>query len=111
GLGLVDNAARMGTYLLAQLRDRLSDHPNVVEIRGEGLMAAVEFGAHKAPLELFDPSRKVGYALAAAVAQRNVITRAMPEGDILGLAPPLCITEGEIDLLVDAISAAVAEVF
>jgi len=110
-LGLVDNAARMGTYLLEQLRERLGDHPNVVEIRGEGLMAAIEFGARDSPVELFDPNRKIGYAVAAAVAQRDVIARAMPEGDILGLAPPLCITKDEIDLLVDAISGAVAEVF
>jgi L-2,4-diaminobutyrate transaminase len=110
-LGLVENAARSGAYLLSRLRESLGDHPNVVDIRGEGLMVAVEFGDSKSPLVLFDANRKVGYALAAAVAKRNVIVRAMPEGDILGLAPPLCISTDEIDHVVGAIVEAVDEVF
>jgi len=110
-LGLVENAGKSGAYLLARLREMLNDHPNVVDIRGEGLMVALEFGESKAPLTFFDPDKKVGYALAAAVASRNVIARAMPQGDILGLAPPLCITSDEIDIVVDAIVAAVNDVF
>jgi len=109
-LGLVENAAKSGAYLLARLREALGDHPNVVDIRGEGLMVALEFGAEKSPLAFFDAERKIGYALAAAVARRNVIVRAMPEGDILGLAPPLCITSDEVDTVVTAISEAVSEV-
>ncbi len=110
-LGLVENAAKTGAYLLERLHERLADHPNVVEIRGQGLMAAVEFGKSKTPLRFFDAADKTGYALAAAVARQNVIVRAMPEGDILGLAPPLCITPDEIDLVVDAIANAVDAVF
>lgn len=110
-LGLVDNAGKTGKYLLSSLKDRLGDHPNVVDIRGQGLMVAVEFGESKSPLTLFDPEKKTGYALAAAVAARGVIARAMPQGDILGLAPPLCITEQEVDQVVDAIAGAVDEVF
>jgi len=109
-LGLVENAAKSGAYLLARLRETLGDHPNVVDIRGAGLMVAVEFGAAKSPLAFFDADRKIGYALAAAVAGRNVIVRAMPEGDILGLAPPLCITRDEVDTVVTAITEAVSEV-
>jgi len=110
-LALIENAAKTGKYLLESLRERLGGHPNVVEIRGEGLMAAVEFGESASPLKLFDPARKIGYALAAAVASRNVIVRAMPEGDILGLAPPLCITQSEVDLVVDALAGAIEETF
>ncbi len=110
-LGLVENASKTGTYLLNSLRERLANHPNVVDIRGEGLMVALEFGQAKSPLKLFDPAHKVGYALAAAVGARKVIVRAMPEGDILGLAPPLCISAQEVDLVVDAIADAVNEVF
>ena len=40
---LVAEAARKGAYLLDALRARLGDHPHVGEIRGKGLMCAVEF--------------------------------------------------------------------
>ena len=42
-LGLVANAGETGAYLLAALRDALADHPHVGDIRGEGMLAAVEF--------------------------------------------------------------------
>jgi len=109
-LGLVENAATTGAYLGQQLRAALGDHPNVVEVRGEGMLAAVEFGESRDPLAFFDPDRKVGYALAAAVAKRGVIVRAMPQGDILGLAPPLSITKEEVDQVVGAVAEAVQEV-
>ena len=58
----------------------------------------------------FDPTRKVGPAVVAAMLKRGVIARAMPEGDILGFAPPLCLSEDEAALIVEATVEAVAEV-
>ncbi len=46
--GMVDNAARVGAYLLRQLRERIGDHPYVGDLRGEGLVIAVEFSADRA---------------------------------------------------------------
>ncbi|TIY03592.1 MAG: aspartate aminotransferase family protein, partial [Mesorhizobium sp.] len=40
----------------------------------------------------FDASQKIGPQVATALAANGVIGRAMPQGDILGLAPPLCLT-------------------
>ena len=40
----------------------------------------------------FDPARKIGPRSSAALLERGVIGRAMPQGDILGFAPPLCLT-------------------
>ena len=42
--------------------------------------------------------------------KRGVIARAMPEGDIIGFAPPLCITPAEVDIVATALRAAVHEV-
>lgn len=109
-LGLVENAGSAGAYLCAALRDALADHPHVAEVRGEGLMAAVEFAESTDPLTFFDPARKIGPAISAAMASDNVIARAMPQGDIIGFAPPLCITKGEIDHVVDVTRRAVASV-
>lgn len=110
-LGLVENAGSMGAYLNAQLAATFADHPHVGDVRGEGMIAAVEFVEDKDAHRFFDPARKIGPAIAGALAKRGVIARAMPQGDILGFAPPLCITRDEIDTVVAAMSEAVDEVF
>ena len=109
-MGLVENAGMTGAYLLEQLTAAFADHPNVAQVRGEGLMCAVEFADTTSPLGFFDPGKKVGYAISAAMAARDVIARAMPQGDIIGFAPPLCITPAEVDAVVDVAKAAVKEV-
>jgi L-2,4-diaminobutyrate transaminase len=91
-MNLVVNARETGAYLIAALKDAVGDNPMVGEVRGEGLLAAVEFVADRDSRTFFDPARKIGPAVAAATLERGVIARAMPQGDILGLAPPLCLT-------------------
>ncbi len=109
-MGLVENAGKTGAYLLEKLTNAFADHPHVAQVRGEGLMCAVEFASGKSPLSFFDPSRKIGPAISAAMAKRDVIARAMPQGDIIGFAPPLCITTAEVDMVVSAAKEAVTEV-
>ena len=109
-MGLVANSGTAGAYLLSALREAFDGHPHVAEVRGEGLLCAVEFAESVSPLRFHDPARKIGPAIAAAMGRRDVIARAMPQGDIIGFAPPLCITEAEIDLVVDAATEAVTEV-
>jgi len=110
-LGLVENAGRVGAYLKDALRTALGDHPRVGDIRGEGLLIAVEFVEDRDERRFFDPSAKIGATLAAALLKEGVIARAMPEGDILGFAPPLCLTEVEADRIVEATAQAVKTVF
>jgi len=108
-LGLVENAGKVGAYLNKAMAEALSDHPHVGDVRGEGLMCAVEFVEDKADRVFYDPAKKVGPTLAGAAMERGLITRAMPQGDILGFAPPLCLTEAEADVIVartvDAVKA------
>jgi len=109
-LGLVANAAEVGGYFRAALRDRLGAHPHVLDVRGEGMLAAVELGADRDGRVFFDPAQKTGAQVVAAMMARGVIARAMPQGDILGFAPPLCLTRDEADRVVDATANAIAEV-
>ena len=109
-LDLVANARTIGAYLKQGLTDSLSRHPHVGEIRGEGLMAAVEFQRDPEKGLFFDVSEKVGPRVTAALAARDVIGRAMPQGDILGFAPPLCLTSAEADTIIAATKDAVKEV-
>ena len=106
-LGLVENARAVGAFLRAELSEALADHANVGEVRGEGLLVAIEFVADKASRVFFEPDRKVGAKVAAAMLEEGVIGRAMPQGDILGLAPPLCLTEAEARVIVAATQRAV----
>ncbi|WP_425073250.1 aspartate aminotransferase family protein [Sagittula sp. S175] len=108
-LGLVQNASDVGAHLRAAMRDALADHPNVGEIRGEGMLAAIEFVADRDSRTFFDPSQKVGYSLAAALLAKGVIARAMPQGDILGFAPPLCLTKVEAEEIASKTAQAVRE--
>ena len=110
-LGLVGNAAKTGAYFKKAMRDAIGDHANVGDIRGEGLLCAVEFVADKQSRTYLDPASKTGPQLAAALLKQGVIARAMPQGDIIGFAPPLILTEKEADIIVDAAVKAVSEVF
>ncbi|MEQ8665236.1 MAG: aspartate aminotransferase family protein [Rhodospirillales bacterium] len=109
-LGLVANATATGAHFKQALNDALGDHPNVGEIRGEGLLIAVELVEDRDSRTFYDPSLGVGAKIAAALVRRGVIARAMPQGDILGFAPPLCITPAETDIIVGAMTEAVDEV-
>jgi len=109
-LNLVANAGEVGGYLVAGMTDALGAHPNVGEVRGEGMLCAVEFVEERDSRRFFDPGRKIGAAVAAALGRRGVIGRAMPQGDILGFAPPLCLTREEADTVIGATREAVGEV-
>jgi hypothetical protein len=58
---------------------------------------AIEFVEDRSTRTFFDPARKIGPTLAGELLKHGVISRAMPQGDILGFAPPLCINQAEID--------------
>lgn len=110
-LGLVANARETGAYLNARMAEAMAGLPHVAEVRGEGMLCAVEFAEDPARRAFFDPARKVGAALAANLVAEGVIGRAMPNADTLGFAPPLCLTPAEADLIVDATRRAVLRTF
>ncbi|MCK1668867.1 MULTISPECIES: aspartate aminotransferase family protein [unclassified Bradyrhizobium] len=110
-MDLITNARDIGAYLQSALTEALGDHGNVGEVRGDGLMAAVEFVEDRDNRILFDTSKKVGEQVAAALLERGVIGRALPQGDILGFAPPLCLTKHEADIIVESTVDAVNAVF
>ena len=109
-LGLTENAGHVGAYLTDRMQAALADHPHVGDVRGDGMLCAVEFVADKDARVFYDPADKVGPRVAAALLEHGVIGRAMPQGDILGFAPPLCLTKGEADEIVDKTTRAVTSV-
>lgn len=109
-LGLVQNAGETGGYLNAQMQAALGNHPHVGEIRGEGMLCAVELVRDRDRRGFYDASEGIGGRVVAAMLKRGVIARAMPQGDIIGLAPPLCLTRAEADTITAAAAEAVTEV-
>jgi L-2,4-diaminobutyrate transaminase len=107
---LTENAASVGAYFLDCLRNAFSGRPYVAEVRGVGLLAAIEFAQDPAAKQRFDADRRVGQQLAAACIEEGVIARALPHGDILGFAPPLVITRADIDDIVKRVARAVERV-
>lgn len=106
-LGLVANAGSVGGYLNAAMKDALGDHPHVGDVRGEGLLCAVELVEEKATRKALDPTRKVTASIVSAMVEQGVIARVMPQGEIIGFAPPFCLSQGEADKIVDATTQAI----
>ena len=110
-MDLARNASETGAYFRAELAKAVGGHKHVGEVRGDGMLAAVEFVKDRDDHVLFDPALKVGPQIATALAANGVIGRAMPQGDILGFAPPLCLTREEADTIVARTADAVNSVF
>ena len=104
GEKLPERAAVVGKRLLDGLNG-LADHPNVGEVRGLGMIAAVELVADKATRAPFDASLNIGGRVAREFRARGLYTRA--RGDVICLAPPLMTPEEQIDRLVSIVSESV----
>lgn len=111
---LVENAARMGEVLMAQLRDLMDRYPFIGDVRGRGLLTAFEFVADRDTMEplptalnAYDRLVELAYARGLIIYSRR--TRGGASGDHFLVAPPLIITEDQIgemmDILCDALDA------
>jgi len=107
---LAANAADVGEYMLAALHEAFDGLPITAEVRGVGLMLAVEFAADPATKQRFDPALKVAYRISAAARERGLITRAMPQSEAIGFAPPLVLTRADADQILEIASAATRDV-
>lgn len=108
---IIGNVRRVGPYLLEQLRAAFAGHPKVGEVRGVGMLAAIEFVADKDAKIRFDPAEKIGARISSACAELGLIARGMPGGDILGFAPPLVLTKSDVDVIVERVGKALSSVF
>ena len=107
---LVSRAAQQGAYLEQRLIDAFSNHPHVAEIRGKGLLRAIEIVANRETLERFP---------AAANISANTVAEGLNEGvfyygggtgevrDIVCMGPAFIVTESEIDRIVEVLAASI----
>ena len=105
---LWERAAKLGERLHAGLRAALGDHPHVGDIRGgKGLLAAVELVEDRGTKANFPADRKLAARLQAEMVKRGMVTRTRPvvgphpaPGDSVFFAPPLIVSEAEVDRIV-----------
>lgn len=93
--GFADQAAEKGAYLLQLLRDAVGAHRHVGEVRGKGLMAAVELVKDRETKAEFPPAEKIGARVHAEAQQRGLFSRL--RGDVFCLAPPIVIEHRQLD--------------
>ena len=88
----------MGARLQAGLRS-LSDHPLVGDVRGRGMLAAVELVTDKRAKTPLPAALNAATRLFDRAWEQGLVIRSFPQG-VLGYAPPLCCTADEIDAIV-----------
>jgi adenosylmethionine-8-amino-7-oxononanoate aminotransferase len=109
---LVERAAEMGELLHARL-EALEDHPNVAEVRGLGLLQAVELVRDKETLEPFPAEVRFATRMVAAGLSHGVFFYpggVDPARDVICLGPPFTITPEQIDHVVGVLEQSLTDV-
>ena len=109
-LNLIQNVNEVGPHFKSALIDAVGGQMNVGEVRGEGLMCAVELVADRVNRKFFEADQKIGYQVAAALLSHGVIARAMPQGDIIGFAPPFCISKAQAEEVAEKLAKSIKHV-
>ena len=103
-MDIVEHVQRIAPLLQDGLRERFGDHSLVGEVRGIGLVAAVELVRNKKTRKQFDPKQGVGAYCGNAALEHGLILRVL--GDAIAFSPPLIIKESEIDEILNRFSDA-----
>lgn len=106
---LAENAERLGSYFLRRLEEIAEHHKLIGDVRGRGLLIGVELVKDQ---ETKEPAVEESLRLRAEGLKRGVI---LPAGlgwrkNTIRLSPPLCITTGQVDKVVEAIDEGLKEV-
>ena len=101
-------ATEKGAYFLTRLKAALSSHPHVGEVRGIGLMCAVEFVQDKATKAEYPAAEQIGHKVHLAAQRRGLYSRL--RGDVFCLAPPIITSHKLLDRIVEIMAESVGEV-
>ncbi len=104
---MVENSAETGAYFKQQLEGLKFDHPIVGDVRGIGLLMAVELVSNRETKARFPKEAKIPARLTEKFREHGLIFRV--DSEILGIGPPLCITRNEVDQIVRSIELSLGE--
>ena len=104
-IDIVGQVRATGPHLQKELRRRFEGHELVGEVRGVGMIAAIELVADRATRRNFDPAAKIGPRLIKLGEHHGIISRGLPN-DTIAFSPPLIMTIAEIDECLDKMERA-----
>lgn len=107
--GLIKSGVDVGNYFLEQLQT-LESLPCVGEVRGKGMLAAVELVVDKNTKSKPAKEMKFGERILAHSLENGLVYRAFSD-DILGFAPSLNYTRADVDSLIKTLRASIESVF
>ncbi len=113
---LVENSRLRGEQVLAGLRQLMSRHPIMGDVRGLGLMFGLEYVRRRSTREPFAPDRGVSARIERAALKHGLVTYPCTGsidgtlGDMTLMAPPLTISPAEVDQLLELLDRALADV-
>lgn len=114
---LVDAACVQGEKLGQKLRTALGDHPNVGDVRGQGLLWGIEFVANRASKEPFPSERGLTKKIGDVAFERGLIVYPVggnvdgQRGDQIIIAPPFIVLDEQLDEIVDLLVKTMVDVF
>jgi len=106
--GILANGQATGIYFERRLKE-LASHPLVGDVRSRGMLAGIELVTDKARKSKPDRSLRIAENLFDTGYARGLIFRAFAD-DVIGLAPPLCCSEADIDLLMERLRGTLDDV-
>lgn len=107
-IGIVEQCANVGSFLQSELHRRFDDHELIGEVRGVGMIAAMELVANKEARQNFDPALKMGARLVKLCEAHGVIARGLPN-DAMAFSPPLIMTKEDVTEMCDRVGQALDE--
>ena len=105
--GLVENSAAVGAYCKELLEGMMGDHPSIGDVRGLGLLMAVELVKDRDTKAPFDPEDRIVERLNESFKRNGLILRVA--GPVIHIGPPLCITKSEVDEIIHALDLSLWE--
>ena len=106
--GLVQNSAEVGAYFLEQLESLKEEHPIIGDVRGIGLLLAIEMVSDHETKEGFPPEARLAERLLEKFREEKLILRV--EGQLINFGPPLCITRDDVNQIVSGLDRALGAV-
>ncbi|MFT5572664.1 MAG: L-2,4-diaminobutyrate transaminase [Cryomorphaceae bacterium] len=107
---LVEQSATVGAHFHQQLNDRFANDPFVAQVRGQGMIAAVQLMHDKDSKSFFGPKTKIAGLVTAECYQQGLIARPLPSVDSVAFSPPLITSKEQANQIVDIFERSVRKV-
>jgi len=108
--GLVDQSADVGAYFHQQLNQRFANDSFVGQVRGRGMLAAVQLMQDSDSKTFFDSTLKIAPQVTVECYKNGLIARPLPSVDSVAFSPPLITSKEQVDNIVDIFEHSVRKV-